>query len=138
MINIFNWQYFFSCRLWFLDASQARWSFLLKHICEVMTTKKWCNSLWIVELSTLWYVSFQPFFLKLLFPWTLWIYFFFPRYIQQSVEWKIQGRSFNPSGCRSGVGKELLQISLLLLTHRQNYRWYSVSDMLYLLIEIPM
>jgi hypothetical protein len=34
------------------------------------------------------------------------------------------------------VGKELLQMSLLLLIHRQNYRWYSVGDMLYLLIEI--
>jgi hypothetical protein len=28
-----------------------------------MTAKKRCNSLWIVELKTLWYVGFQPFFL---------------------------------------------------------------------------
>ena len=31
---------FLSCRLWFLDASQAWWSFLLKHMCRVMTAKK--------------------------------------------------------------------------------------------------
>jgi hypothetical protein len=54
---------FLSCRPRFLDASQAQWNFLLKHMCGVMTAKKRCNSLWIVELKTLWYVGFQPFFL---------------------------------------------------------------------------
>jgi hypothetical protein len=53
---------FFSCRLQFLDASQARLSFLLKCICGVITVKKRCNSSWITKLITLWYVGFQPFF----------------------------------------------------------------------------
>jgi len=57
-INIFNWQHFLSCRLWFLDASKARWSFLLKHMCKVMIAKKGCNSLQIAKLCTLWYVGF--------------------------------------------------------------------------------
>ena len=50
-INIFNWQYFSYCRLWFLDVSQAQMSFLLKRIRGL-------------------------FFLKLLFPWIWWIYCF--------------------------------------------------------------
>jgi hypothetical protein len=37
--------------------------FLLKQMCGVMTAKKGCKSSWIVELSTFWYVGFQPFFL---------------------------------------------------------------------------
>jgi hypothetical protein len=36
--------------------------FLLKQMCGVMTAKKGCKSSWIVELSTFWYVGFQPFF----------------------------------------------------------------------------
>ena len=36
------------------------------------------------------------------------------------------------------VEKELLQISLLLLIHRQDYRWYFVSDILYLSMDILM
>jgi hypothetical protein len=35
---------------------------LLKRMCEVMTAKKGCNSLWIIELSTFYYNHFQPFF----------------------------------------------------------------------------
>ena len=53
---------FLSYRLRFLNASQARLSFLLKRMCGVMIAKKGCNSSWIVELNTLWYVGFQPFF----------------------------------------------------------------------------
>jgi hypothetical protein len=34
------------------------------------------------------------------------------------------------------VEKELLQISLLLLTRQKNYRWCSIGDMLYLPINI--
>ena len=52
---------FLSYRLRFLDANQARWSFLLKHKCGVMTAKKRCRSSQITELSTLWFVGFQPF-----------------------------------------------------------------------------
>jgi hypothetical protein len=51
-----------SCKLRFLDVSQTRWSFLFKHMCRVMTAKKGCSCSWIVELNTLWYVGFQPFF----------------------------------------------------------------------------
>jgi hypothetical protein len=35
------------------------------------------------------------------------------------------------------VEKELLQMSLLLLTHQQNYRRYFIDDMLYLPMDIP-
>jgi hypothetical protein len=42
--------------------SQARWSFLLKRMCVVLTTKKRCSGSLIVKLSTLWYVGFQSFF----------------------------------------------------------------------------
>jgi hypothetical protein len=50
-----------TCKLRFSDTSQTRWSFLLKRVCEVMTAKKRFNNSWIAELSTLWYVGFQPF-----------------------------------------------------------------------------
>jgi len=35
-------------------------AFLLKRMCEVITAKKRYNSSWIAELSTLWYIGFQP------------------------------------------------------------------------------
>jgi hypothetical protein len=35
------------------------------------------------------------------------------------------------------VEKELLQMSLLLLTHRRNYKRYFIGDVLYLPMEIP-
>ena len=61
-INIFNWQHFFYYKLQFLDVSQARWSFLLKRMCGVITVKKRYSSSLIVKLSTSWYVGFQSFF----------------------------------------------------------------------------
>ena len=66
---------FFYSKLQFLNASQAWWSFLLKHMCEVMTNKKGCNSLLIAELNTLWYVDFEFFFLSYYFLELM--YFFF-------------------------------------------------------------
>ena len=48
--------------------------------CRLMTAKKRCNSLWIVELSILWYVVFNHFFLKLLLFFILLTYFFHDTY----------------------------------------------------------
>jgi len=47
--------------------SQAKWSFLWKCTCEVMTIKNECINLWIAELNILWYIGFQPFFYLLKF-----------------------------------------------------------------------
>ena len=58
-INIFNWQFFSSCRLWFLDMSQVWRSSFLKLMCKLMTTKNRCNRSWIAELNTFWHVCFQ-------------------------------------------------------------------------------
>jgi hypothetical protein len=38
----------------------------LKRMYGVVTSKKECNSSWIVELNTLWYIGFQPFLYELI------------------------------------------------------------------------
>jgi len=61
-INIFNWQYFYLIGYDSWTRVMPDGVFLLKHICGVITAKKGCISLWIVELDSLWFVGFQPFF----------------------------------------------------------------------------
>jgi hypothetical protein len=57
----------------------------------LITTKKKYNSSWIVELNTLWYVGFQPFFLSYYFLEFNEFIFFFSRIHITMVEEEIRG-----------------------------------------------
>jgi hypothetical protein len=84
--------------------SQAQWSFLWERTYGVMIAKKRCSSSWIVELNTLWYVGFQPFFFLsyYLFEFDEFIFYF-----QETYNIRLKERYGNDPSTHSDINPDL-------------------------------